>query len=220
MRLDVQDTMSISFEDIDHSAGAAVPPPVAVMAMGQGANDKGILGNFTFLTNSPDYCIQQWMYQAEPFQWVALQEPGHVTGMTCEGAAGTIYYTLLDSEQNGDGSWHVITRRLTHNFTTADIEFLPEQDVADSPDFAAQYGNIVGCGHGPVTAPSTRRVGDHRVAPRPPGRTEPSARRVWWSRPMRPIRRRSAATSTATSSPTPSRSIGRAAGGTSTPRPR
>ena len=124
------------------------------MAVGQGANDNGILANFTFLTNSPQYCIQQWTYKAEPFQWVALQTPGHMTGMVCEGAAGTTYYTLLDSEQNDDGSWHVITRRLTHNFTAADIEFLPEQDVADSPAFADQYGNIVGCGHPPVSAPT------------------------------------------------------------------
>ena len=152
--IDVHDTMSINFEDIDHSAGAATPPPVAVMATGQGANDKGILANFTFLTNTPQYCIQQWTYKAEPFQWVALQTPGHMTGMVCDGAAGTIYYTLVDSEQNGDGSWHVITRRLTHNFTTADIQFLPEQDVADSPAFADQYGNIVGCGHAPVSGPT------------------------------------------------------------------
>ncbi len=222
--IDVHDTMSINFEDIDHSAGAATPPPVAVMATGQGANDKGILANFTFLTNTPQYCIQQWTYKAEPFQWVALQTPGHMTGMVCDGAAGTIYYTLLDSEQNDDGSWHVITRRLTHNFTTADIQFLPEQDVADSPAFPDQYGNIVGCGHPPVsgaTPGDTTRPPPLRRRPRRRARRAvPSARRGSPCPTGRRTSRRSRATSTATSWPTPSRCTPSAARGTSTPRRR
>lgn len=163
--LDVDDTMTINFEDID-SQGAGSTPPVAVMAMGQGANDKGIIGNFTFLTLNTEYCIAQWVYRNqrdvdEPFQWVALQEPGHVTGMNCEGGMQSHPYLLVDSQQNADGSWRVITRRLTHDFTRAEIEFLPDQTVDDSPDFVNTYGNINGCDHPPVvarsSAPSTSR---------------------------------------------------------------
>jgi hypothetical protein len=150
--LDVDDTVSVSFEDIDHALGADVPPPVAIMALGRGPNADGIFGNFTFLTLKQDYCVAQWTYQGAPFQWVALQEPGHATGLMCEGAAGSIHYALVDSLQNPDGSWHVITRELGHDFTSATIEFLPEQDVPDSPDFLDQYGNIFNCGHAPLAA--------------------------------------------------------------------
>lgn len=97
----------------------------------------------------------QWAYQDSPFQWVALQEPDHVTGMMCDGAAGSIHYALVDSVQNPDGSWHVITRTLGHNFTNATIDFLPEQDVPDAPDFADQYGNIFNCTHPALTSTPT-----------------------------------------------------------------
>ncbi len=124
------------------------------MVTGQGPNSEGILANFTFLTNRTDYCLEQWVYRNrqgvdEPFQWVALQEPGHATGMICEGAAGSRHYRLVDSEQNDDGSWRVINRVLTHNFTRAEIEFLPEETIADSPEFAGQYGSVVGCDYEP-----------------------------------------------------------------------
>ena len=40
-----------------------------------------ISGGVGFLTNTNQYCIEQWTYTppdkpVEPFQWVALQEPG------------------------------------------------------------------------------------------------------------------------------------------------
>ena len=65
--------------------------------------------------------------------------------MICEGAAGSRHYRLVDALQNDDGSWRVINRVLTHDFTRAEIEFLPDETIADSPDFAEQYGSIVGC---------------------------------------------------------------------------
>src|SRR6266508_1625896 len=108
LHLNVQAWVAPSFEDIDHALGAEVPPPLAIMAMGTGPNTEGILGNFTLLTLNTHYCVTQWKYQGAPFQWVALQAPGHMTGMQCEGAAGSIAYVLTDSLQNADGSWKVI----------------------------------------------------------------------------------------------------------------
>lgn len=153
--LDVHEQLELSFENIDYALGAETPPPLAVMVTGSGANDRGVLANFTFLTNTPEYCIEQWTYTppnrpTEPFQWVARRDGRFVTGMICEGAAGSRYYSLVDSTRNDDGSWAVITRLLTHDFTTAAIQFQPEQTVADSPGFVDQYGNIVGCDHPPV----------------------------------------------------------------------
>jgi hypothetical protein len=148
--LDVDDSATVSFEDVDDALGAEVPPPVAIMVTGEGDNPDGIVANFTFLTLQPSYCVAQWVYRNrdgvdEPFQWVALQEPGHVTGMICEGAAGSRYYRLVDAEQRDDGSWLVINRVLTHDFTRAEIEFLPEETVADSSRFVDEYGTIAGC---------------------------------------------------------------------------
>jgi hypothetical protein len=147
---------TISFEDVDYSLGADLPPPRAVMVTGVGDRIDGAWANFTFLTNTAQYCIRQWTYRrpsddvVEPFQWVALREPGHLTGMICEGAAGSRYYALVDSERNDDGSWTVFTRLLTHDFTRAIIEFQPERSVPDSPDMADRYGDIVGCDHPPI----------------------------------------------------------------------
>ena len=140
--LTVSETAAVRLADIDS--------PAAIMVTTQGPNDLGIISNFTFLTLNPDYCVAQWIYRNaqgvdEPFQWVALEEPGHVTGMICEDDGGSRRYRLVDSEQNDDGSWRVVNRILTHNFTRAEIEFLDPDTVADSPTFTDEYGSIVGC---------------------------------------------------------------------------
>ena len=139
---EIADEATVALADIDD--------PPAIMVTLQGPNDLGITANFTFLTLTPDYCVAQWIYRNargfdEPFEWVALQEPGHVTGMICDGEPGARVYRLVDSEQDADGAWRVINRTLTHDFTRAEISFPPEETVPDSPDFAARYGSIVGC---------------------------------------------------------------------------
>ena len=133
---------TVSFADIDL--------PAAVMVTAEGPNDRGIDANFTFLTLNPESCVEQWIYRNargvdEPFEWVALREPGHVTGMICEGRRTPRTYRLVDSEQNDDGTWRVINRILTHDGTRAEISFPPEETVPDSADFVAQYGSIVDC---------------------------------------------------------------------------
>jgi len=148
----VDDEAALSFENVDYSLGAETPPPVAVMVTGSGANHLGILANFTFLTNTPDYCIEQWTYDPpnkpiEPFQWVVRRDEGIATGMVCEGAAGSRYYALFDSTPNLDGSWRVVTRLLTHRFTRAEVTFEPITAVPDSPEFLGRYADIVGCDH-------------------------------------------------------------------------
>lgn len=153
--LDVDDEAALTFENVDYSLGAETPPPVAVMVTGSGANDLGIIANFTFLSNTPDYCIAQWSYTprdkpTEPFQWVARRAEGIATGMRCEGAAGSRHYYLYDSTANLDGSWRVVTRKLTHDFTTAEIAFDPIRAFDASPEFLDQYASIVGCDHAPV----------------------------------------------------------------------
>jgi ketosteroid isomerase-like protein len=84
-----------------------------------------------------------------------------MTGLRCDGAAGSIAYVLTDSLQNEDGSWKVISERITHNFTTAIITPLETVTVSAAEFTADQYGNIFQCGHASlplgsdITAPST-----------------------------------------------------------------
>ena len=144
--------MAISFEDVDYSAGAQTPPPQAVMVTGTGANSDGILANFTFLTNTSRYCIGQWTYTppdrpTEPFQWVALQEPGHVTGMICEGAAGSRYYTLVDSEQRATGPGRSSPGSSSTTSPPPRSPSNPNKSCPDSPTSPASTATSSGCDH-------------------------------------------------------------------------
>ena len=145
VRVLVQQTMEISFEDLDYSLGATTPPPLVIMALGRGPNDDGIGGNFTFLSLAANGCVRQWQYRDGVFQWATVEEDGHVTGMICETAAGTRYTTLVDAIQNEDGTWDLETQRLTHDSTTALLERLPDETVADSAEFVTTHRDITGC---------------------------------------------------------------------------
>jgi hypothetical protein len=150
VRVLVQRSMEISFEDLDYSLGAATRPPLVIMALGRGPNGDGITSNFTFLSFAPDYCVRQWQYHSGVFQWATVEEPGHITGMICETAAGTRYTTLVDAIQNDDGTWNLETQRLTHDFTVALLEQLPDETVADSAEFVARHRDLTGCTHPPL----------------------------------------------------------------------
>ena len=59
---------------------------------------------------------------------------------------GSVYYVLNDAVQKADGTWHVVSRRLTHDFTTATTETVDDQVVPDSPSIATDYGTLTdGC---------------------------------------------------------------------------
>ncbi|MCU1500843.1 MAG: hypothetical protein JWM12_197 [Ilumatobacteraceae bacterium] len=140
------DTVTIGFEDIDHSAGAPTPPPVAVMAVGTGNAGSAYLA---FLTLTRHYCIAPWTHDGEPFQIrVSQQDP--YTGLTCDGAAGSIHYTIVNAEQQPDSRWKVTSEALQHDFTTAILTSLPDRVVADSPRISEEYGDVVGCSHPPL----------------------------------------------------------------------
>jgi hypothetical protein len=137
------DTVTIGFEDIDHSAGAAVPPPVAVMAVGAGNAGSAFIA---FLTLTPKYCIRQWSQDDAPFtDRISQQDP--YSGLVCDGTAGSIHYLLVNAEQQPGGQWKVTTRELKHNFTKALLTPLPDQLVPDAPDIATRFGDIVDCTH-------------------------------------------------------------------------
>lgn len=140
------DSVSISFEDIDHSAGAEVPPPVAVLAIGAGNAGSAFAA---FLTLTPQYCIAQWSLNGQPYS-IRISQQGPYTGLVCDGAAGHIFYSVVEANQQPDTSWLATSSVLTHNFTTAVLNAQPSQTVADNPSIPHDFGDIVNCGHAPL----------------------------------------------------------------------
>ena len=144
--LGFSDTVSISFEDFDHSAGAAIPPPVAVLALAQGNAGSQFAA---FLTLTKKYCIKPWT-QGDTMFVVRISQQGPYTGLRCDHTAGHTHYLQVSANQNGDGSWLITSEEIKHNFTTAKLTSLPDTTVPDDPNIAHEYGDIVGCDHAPI----------------------------------------------------------------------
>jgi hypothetical protein len=139
------DTVSIQFMDFDHSLGAAVPPPVAVLAIG--ATKAGTAVG-TFLTLTPKYCIRVWHNNTTDdtlFTFRISADPIY-QGLFCDGAMGHINHSLSTAEPNPDGSWKITLQPFGHNFTTVDLHAPdPTFDEPDSPDIQHNYGDITTC---------------------------------------------------------------------------
>ena len=142
------DHVGISFEDFDHSAGAANPPPVAVLAIGA---TKAGTAQFTFLTNNIHYCIEPW-HRATGEMFVGrIAQDGPYEGLLCDGAAGSVHYLLTTAEPDGAGNLTVSETPIHHNFTRIDFDApLPSQTVADNSANHHLYGDISNCAHAPL----------------------------------------------------------------------
>jgi hypothetical protein len=139
------DAVSIQFMDFDHSLGAAVPPPVAVLAIG--ATKAGTAVG-AFLTLTPKYCIRVWHNNTTDdtlFTFRISAEPIY-QGLQCDGAAGSINHSLTTAEQNPAGDWAVTIQPFGHNFTTVELHPVQNITVPDDPDIQHQYGDLTSCG--------------------------------------------------------------------------
>jgi hypothetical protein len=139
------DTVSIQFMDFDHSLGAAVPPPVAVLAIGP---TKAGTAVGAFLTLTPQYCIRVWHNNTTDdtlFTFRISAEPIY-QGLQCDGAAGSINHSLTTAEQNPGGDWTVTLQPFGHNFTTVELHPVQNITVPDDPDIQHQYGDLTSCG--------------------------------------------------------------------------
>lgn len=139
------DTVSIQFMDFDHSLGAAVPPPVAVLAIG--ATKAGTAVG-AFLTLTPTYCIRVWHNNTSDdtlFTFRISAEPIY-QGLQCDGAAGSINHSLTTAEPNPGGDWAVTLQPFEHNFTTVELHPVQNITAPDSPDIQHEYGDLTSCG--------------------------------------------------------------------------
>jgi hypothetical protein len=139
------DTVTIQFMDFDHSLGAAVPPPVAVLAIGP---TKAGTAVGAFLTLTPQYCIRVWHNNTTDdtlFTFrISAEEP--FQGLQCDGAAGSINHSLTTAQQNADGTWATTIQPFGHDFTTVELHDVQDQTVPDDPDIQHQYGDLTSCG--------------------------------------------------------------------------
>jgi hypothetical protein len=139
------DTVSIQFMDFDHALGAAVPPPVAVLAIG--ATKAGTAVG-AFLTLTPKYCIRVWHNNTTDdtlFTFRISAEPIY-QGLQCDGAAGSINHSLTTADQNPGGDWAVTIQPFGHNFTTVELHPVQNVTVPDDPDIRHEYGDLTSCG--------------------------------------------------------------------------
>ena len=139
------DTVAIDFMDFDHALGAAVPPPLAVLAVG--ATNAGT-AVATFLTLTPDRCIRVWhnnTFDDSLFTFRISAEPIY-QGLQCDGAAGSIIHGLTTAQQNPGGDWKVTVQPFGHDFTTVQPHEIENLTVPDGPDIQHQYGDLTSCG--------------------------------------------------------------------------
>ena len=139
------DTVSIQFMDFDHALGAAVPPPVAVLAIG--ATKAGTAVG-AFLTLTPQYCIRVWHNNTTDdtlFTFRISAEPIY-EGLQCDGAAGSINHSPTTAQQNPGGDWAVTLQPFGHNFTTVELHPVQNITVPDDPDIQHEYGDLTSCG--------------------------------------------------------------------------
>ena len=139
------DTVSIQFMDFDYALGAAVPPPVAVLAIG--ATKAGTAVG-AFLTLTPKYCIRVWHNNTTDntlFTFRISAEPIY-QGLFCDGAMGHTNHSLSTAEPNPDGSWTITLQPFGHNFTTVELHSPdPTFVAADGPEVRRDYGDITTC---------------------------------------------------------------------------
>jgi hypothetical protein len=139
------DTVAIQLMDFDHALGAAVPPPVAVLAIG--ATKAGTAVG-AFLTLTPKYCIRVWHNNTTDdtlFTFRISAEPIY-QGLQCDGAAGSINHSLTTAEQNPGGDWAVTLQPFGHDFTTVELHPVQDITVPDDPDIQHEYGDLTSCG--------------------------------------------------------------------------
>jgi hypothetical protein len=139
------DTVSIQFMDFDHSLGAAVPPPVAVLAIGP---TKAGTAVGAFLTLTPQYCIRVWHNNTtdDTLFTFRISAEQIYQGLQCDGAAGSINHSLTTAEQNPGGDWTVTLQPFGHNFTTVELHPVQNITVPDDPDIQHEYGDLTSCG--------------------------------------------------------------------------
>lgn len=140
------DHVSISFEDVDHALGAAVPPRLVVLAIGAGPAGSAVA---TFLSLNTDGCVQQWQLSSGPFTFL-IDQRGPFSGLLCDGAAGRRFYVLRTATPDGAGSVATTALEISHTGVFVTLARLGNETIPDDPSVQHNFGDIQNCDHPPI----------------------------------------------------------------------
>ncbi len=140
------DHVSISFEDVDHTLGAAVPPPLVVLAIGDGPAGSAVA---TFLSLNTDGCVQQWQLSSGPFTFL-IDQRGPFSGLLCDGAAGRRFSVLRTATPDGAGSVVTTALEISHTGVFVTLARLGDETIPDDPSVQHNFGDIQNCDHPPI----------------------------------------------------------------------
>ena len=136
----------ISFEDVDHSLGAPVPPPLVVLAIGPGPAGSAVA---TFLSLNTDGCIQQWQLNSGPFTF-SIDQRGPFSGLLCDGAAGRRFYVLRTATPDGAGNVVTTSLEISHTGVFVTLARLGDETIPDDPSVQHNFGDIQNCDRPPL----------------------------------------------------------------------
>lgn len=142
------DTVGISFEDFDHSAGAPTPPPLVILAIGAGQAGSAF-ATFLSASGSGGLCLAQWTSSGTPFVFT-IDQRGPYSGLLCDGAAGHIYYVLRTATPDGAGNDNVTSQEIRHSGSIVSLTALGNETIPDDPSVQHLYGDIQNCDHPPI----------------------------------------------------------------------
>ena len=142
------DTVEISFEDFDHSAGAPTPPPLVILAIGAGQAGSAF-ATFLSASGAGGVCLAQWASSGTPFVF-SIDQRGPYSGLLCDGAAGHIYYVLRTATPDGAGNYNVTSREIRHSGSVVSLAPLGSETIPDDPSVQHRYGDIQNCDHPPI----------------------------------------------------------------------
>ena len=174
--LGYSNTVSISFEDFDHSVGSVTPPPLVVMAIGAGQAGSAPVTFLSAVESAGAICLTQWQLDGQPFTFeIDQREP--YSGLLCDHAAGHTYYVLRTAAPIDPATTTTVATtlppstipgestttlpRVTFAFTTTATQIdhagatvtltpLGGDNIPDDPSVKSKFGDILGCDHPPL----------------------------------------------------------------------
>jgi len=158
-------TVTISFEDFDHSVGAVTPPPLVVMAIGAGQAGSAPVTFLSAVTSADGTtCLVRWQRDGQPFTFT-IDQRGPYAGLLCDHAAGHTYYVLRTATRvqatttslgtttvagSPTVAFTTTATEIDHAGATVTLTELGGGSIPDDGKVPQKYGDILGCDHPPL----------------------------------------------------------------------
>jgi len=174
--LGYSNTVTISFEDFDHSAGAVTPPALVVMAIGAGQAGSAPVTFLSAVDTGGAMCLTQWRLDGQPFTF-EIDQRGPFSGLLCDHAAGRTYYVLRTATPIDPATTTTVATtvppstipgettstlptvtvaftttatEIDHEGATVTLTALGGDNIPDDGEVQHKFGDILGCDHPPL----------------------------------------------------------------------